>query len=197
MTSVVSICNLALSNIGKDNIQDLNEPTAEARACKQFYEHVRDTLLQGYPWKFAARSLSLGEVTNDKAMEWRYAYSRPTDCLKVRSIGPTRKDAINADGTSGALPHDVAGGRIYCDVSPAFLNYTRRITDPSVFNPLFVEALAWHLAVRLAMPLTRDPKLRADAFQLAMQTQGAAEMADANEVRESSDIESEFIQERG
>ena len=197
MTSVVSICNLALSNIAKDNIQDLNEPTAEARACKQFYEHVRDTLLQAYPWKFAARSRSLGEVANDKPGEWRYAYERPTDCLKVRSIGPTRRYTFSNEASTNAIPYDVAGGIVYCDLSPAFLNYTFRLTDPSRFSPLFIEALSWHLAVRLAMPLTRDPKLRADAFQLAMQTQGAAEMADANETRETYDHDSELVEVRG
>ena len=47
------------------------------------------------------------------------------------------------------------------------------------------------------MPLTRDPKVRADAFQLAMRTQGQAEMADANEERETSNHDSEFVTERG
>ncbi len=44
MASVVSICNLALSNIGKDNINALTDAGAEARACSQFYEHVRDMM---------------------------------------------------------------------------------------------------------------------------------------------------------
>ena len=53
-----------------------------------------------------------------------------------------------------------------------------------------------HLAVRLAMPLTRDPKIRSDAWQVASQMTGAAQMADANETRETSDHVSEFIEGR-
>lgn len=198
MASIVSICNLALSNLGKDSINALSEPTAEARACNQFYEHVRDVLLQGYPWRFAGKTQSLAQVTNEKVGAWCYAYARPSDCLKVRWL---RQEYATDDPSSLAdeiaTPYDIEGGTIYCHLSPAFLRYTVRLVDPTKFSPLFVEALSWHLAVRLAMPLTRDPKVRADAFQLAMRTQGSAEMADANEVRETSDHATEFVTGRG
>lgn len=199
MSSEVYICNLALSNLGKTNISDLSEPTAEARACNQFYAHTRDTLLQAYPWRFAGKTVSLAEVPNDKPGAWRYAYRRPTDCLKVRWV---RREYSTIDPTPQTLqqeilnPYDFEGTTLYCNLSPAFLRYTFRLTDPTKFTPLFIDALAWHLAVRLAMPLTRDPKIRADAFQLAMRMQAAAEMADANEVRETSDHDSELIEVR-
>lgn len=194
MTSIVSICNLALTNLGKENISALSEATAEARACNQFYAHVRDILLQAYPWRFAGKTQSMAEVTNTKVGAWGYAYDRPSDCLKVRWLRP--EYAIDDPSTVAdeiAVPYDIEGNTIYCNFSPAFLRYTTRLTDPTKYSPLFVEALAWHLAVRLAMPLTRDPKVRADAYQLAVQTTGAAETADANEVRETSNHASEFV----
>lgn len=199
MTSVVSICNLALSNIAKDNINDLSEPTAEARACNQFYEHVRDTLLQAYPWKFATKTQSLAECANDKPSVWRYAYQRPIDCLKIRWVRPQYSELVMQPRSCQeeiSYQHEVEGKTIYCHLSPAMLRYTYRLTDPTKFSPLFIEALSWHLAVRLAMPLTRDPKLRADAFQLATRTQGAAEMADASEQLETSDHDSELVEAR-
>ncbi|WP_244642410.1 hypothetical protein [Phyllobacterium sp. 628] len=185
-------------NLGKSNINALTEPNAEARACNQFYEHVRDMLLQGYPWRFAGKTQSLAQLTNDKLGKWAYAYSRPVDCLKVRWVRPaySTTDMRKEEGAlipEYSYPHDIEGTTIYSDLSPAFLRYTVRLTDPTKFTPLFVDALAWHLAVRLAMPLTRDPKMRADAFQLAQQTQGLAQEADANEVRETSDHETEFV----
>ncbi|RWF70085.1 MAG: hypothetical protein EOQ34_19885 [Mesorhizobium sp.] len=201
MASIVSICNLALSNLGKDNISALTDAGAEARACNQFYDQTRDALLQGYPWRFAGKTASLAEVTNDKPGAWKYAYRYPTDCLKVRYLrpayvenDPTDYSAAQAD--SFGFAHEIEGQTIYCDLSPAFLRYTFRNVDPTKYPPLFIEALSWHLAVRFAMPLTRDPKMRADAFQLAQQTQGLAQMADANETRETSDHDSEFATER-
>lgn len=200
MASVVSICNLALSNLGKDNINALTEASAEARACNQFYEHTRDLLLQGYPWRFAGKTQSLAEVANAKLGAWKYAYQRPNDCLKVRWVRPEYSTVDPCPQTLQeeiANPYEIEGETVYCNLSPAFLRYTWRITDPTKFPPLFVEALSWHLSVKLSMPLTRDPKVRADAFQLAQRTQGAAEMADANEVRETSDYESDIVTARG
>lgn len=199
MTSVVSICNLALSNLAKENIQDLDEGSVEARLCKQFYEHSRDTLLQVFPWRFARKTGSLAEITNTKGKRWLYAYKRPTDCLKVRRVtDETHLDYLPyADGAvAGGYPYDIEGTTVFCDLSPAFLDYTWRVDDVTKFPPLFVDALAWHLAVRLAMPVTRDPKIRADAFQLATKMQNEAAAADANEVRETSDYPSEMMEAR-
>lgn len=199
MASVVSICNLALSNIGKDNISALTDAGAEARACSQFYEHTLDTLLQGYPWRWAGVSVSLAETANDRLGKWAKAYQRPADCLKVRWVRPAYSEDEPALSIQEELmiPYEVEGQSIYCNLSPAFLSYTSRVTDPSLFSPLFVDALAWNLAVRLAMPLTRDPKLRADAWQVANQMTGQAQMMDANEERESYDHVSELIVGRG
>ena len=44
MTSIISICNLALASIGKDSINALTEPTVEARACNRFFAPARDAL---------------------------------------------------------------------------------------------------------------------------------------------------------
>lgn len=200
MASIVSICNLALTNLGKDNINALSEPSAEARACNQFYDLVRDQLLQGYPWRFAGKTAALAQLTNDKPGAWGYAYQRPTDCLKVRWVRP---EYSATDPSPQSLqeeignPYEIEGQTIYCNLSPAFLRYTYRLTDPTKYSPLFAEALGWHLAVRLAMPLTRDPKVRGDTFQLAMRMQAVAETADANEVRETSDHDSELVTGRG
>lgn len=197
MTSIVSICNIALSNIGKDNISALNEATPEARACNQFYEHVRDMLLQAYPWRWAGKTQSLAEIANTKPGAWGYAYQRPTDCLKLRYVRPEySEDDVDLEGVktdSFGVMHELEGQTIYTDISPAFLRYTFRVTDPTKFPPLFVEALAWHLSVRLAMPLTRDPKIRSDCFTIANGMQATAQMQDANEERETSDITSDLV----
>lgn len=198
MTSVVSICNLALSNLGLDTINALSEPTAEARACNLFYDQARDTLLQAYPWHFAGKTQALASLTNDKPGAWGYAYKRPNDCLKIRWVRPAYStvDLQPTKQQEIMLPYDVEGETVYCNLSTAFLRYTCRVTDPSKFPPLFIDALAWALTVRLAMPLTRDMKQRNDAFKLAQIARGEAETADANETRETSDIDGEFVEVR-
>lgn len=196
MTSKVAICNLALSNLGKANIASLDEASAEARACKQFYDHTLLAMLQGYPWMFARTTQALAQITNDKPNRWLYAYARPVDCLKVvRVTDELMLDYVRYDKASalaGGHAYAIEGDTIYTAVGPAYLEYTGEITDPTKFPPMFVDALSWALSVRLAMPLTRDPKLRADAFQLANVTLAQAASADANEVRNVSDSPAEW-----
>ncbi|OJF92064.1 hypothetical protein AX761_21735 [Rhizobium sp. 58] len=200
MSSEIFICNLALSNIGKQNISDLNEAGAEARACRQFYAFCRDTLLQVYPWRFAGKTQSMGQIVNDKPGAWGYAYNRPNDCLKVRYV---RENYSLTPDASAPMPgpvghpYEIEDGKIYCNLSPALLRYTWRIIDPTKFPPLFIDALSWSLSARLSMPLTKDLGLRNSSNQAASATRLAAEAADANEERETSDITSELVAERG
>jgi hypothetical protein len=184
MTSVVSICNLALSNIGKANISTLTEASAEARACNQFYEQTRDAFLQSFPWSVAGKTAALAEVTNDKLGRWQRAYMLPTDCLKVRSIQPdpvapqreqSQLERLAADYANG---FEIEGETLYTNLAPCFLVYTYRMTDPTKLTPLMVDALAWNLAVPLAMPLTRDPKIRADSKNIAQAASAEAAAAD-------------------
>lgn len=200
MSSVVFICNLALSNIGKDNISDINEASTEAKVCKQFYEHTRDMLLQAHTWRWATRTQAMAAVANTKEGRWKHAYQRPSDCLKVhrvydemqRDYIPGGHDWIKA----GGYDYAIEGRVIFTNINPAFLQYTRRVVDPVQFPPLFVDALAWHLATRLAMPLTRDPRIRADALQIAAQMTADAAISDANEVRQVSDYPTDWHEAR-
>lgn len=195
MASVIEICNLALSNVGKENINSLDEASPAARACRQFYAHTRDLLLQDHSWGFAGKTESLAEIENDKPGQWSFAYERPVDCLKVRWVRPrySLDDGKLTKQQEFSIPYEVEGQHIYCDLSPAFLRFTFKLVDPSLFPALFTDALSWHLAVRLAMPLTKDPKIRADALQVAGAQTDAAKLADANEEPANSDIESEFV----
>lgn len=199
MSSVVFICNLALANIGKESIGSINEASAEARACKQFYDIVLDTALQSYPWRWAMKTAALAEVTNTKPNRWLYAYQRPSDCLMVRRLLDESMASYIPHGEgikAGEHDREIEGQTIFCDLSPAYLQYTQRLTDPAKFPPLFVDALGMALSARIAYPITRDLKVRADAVTLAAQAMETAKAADANEVRETSDAPSEFMEAR-
>lgn len=199
MASVVEICNLALGNLGKDDISSIDEASAEAKACKKFYGITRDTALQAYPWTWARATISLAEVTNLKPNKWLYAYQRPSGCLKIILVtDETMADYMpSGDGIAlGGHKYEVEGQLIYCDLSPAYLVYTSLVEDPELFSPGFVDAVSAALAARLAMPITRDLKIRADAVALARSSMGSAQEADANEERSSSDYPSDRIEAR-
>lgn len=195
MLSDVLICNLALANIGKETISAMTQAGAEARACSLYYGPTLNMMLQSYPWRFAGRSVTLAEITNDKTGQWAHAYQHPTDCLKVRWVRPEYSADTGAMSTQDEIgfPHEVEGQAIYCDLTPAVLRYTTSDVDASMFPALFADAMSWHLAARLALPLTRDPSVRAEALKFANMMTGQAQMADANEQRETTDHDSEFV----
>jgi hypothetical protein len=200
MASTVSICNLALGHLGADKIDALTEASTEARACNRFYSQTLDALLAaGHPWRFARHEAVLAEVTGVTGGRWSHTYALPADLLRVREVRPpdgTLSGVIlPGDLTSrdeGGAPYALFGDRLLTDLSPVSLSYIRRVDDPTKFPPLFVEALSWHLAARLAMPLTRDANQRQAAFQMALQTQAAASAADANDERTGSSFISDY-----
>jgi hypothetical protein len=44
------------------------------------------------------------------------------------------------------------------------IRYVKKVTDPTVFDPLFVEVLALQLALKLVMPLSQDKVLRREIY---------------------------------
>jgi hypothetical protein len=177
MTSVVGICNLALSHLGLDRIDSLTEASAQARASALHYEQARDVMLSAYPWSFAKTAVVLAELTNDWPERWEYRFQRPTDCLKILRL----VSAIDLRNVVTPEPHELRGLSIYGRISPSTLEYIRRVSDPTDFSAMFVDALSWQLASRLAMPLTRDPKLRQVMGETAAIMLNEAMAQDAND----------------
>jgi len=158
MNSEVMICNLALSNIGKTGINSLEEASSEA----------------------------LAQLLVPSSSAWTRAYQRPHDCLKISGLidHPFR---CNEDPRSHNPAYTLVGDTILCDLSPAFLDYTARMIDPAYYPVLFTQALSWQLSARISIPMTQDPRLRADIYQMAVSAFNKAASHDANEAHKHFD----------
>jgi hypothetical protein len=176
--SVAQICNIALSRIGITLIiSDIDEGSAEATACKTLFDPLRDALLAAFPWPFANRRFTLNLIEEEPTDEWAYSYRLPADFLSIRRIensyqiqGSTEVVAWtsdsdnfikrNADRVSGSVPFKIAGdatGQIlYCDINPATIEYTTRVTDNGLLPTDFGMLMAWNLAAELAPALARN-----------------------------------------
>ena len=186
MATEVDICNLALAHLGDDaTIASLNPPEGSAQAEKaaRFYPIARNNLLEMHTWNFAAKRENLALTTNTLD-QWDYAYVAPADMMSpVAVISPsaqndyaTRMSAGDTPGgiTSNYAPTIVAGqytpqqfsiegNLIYTNQENAMLRYQAFITDPSLFSPLFVMTLSWHLASMLAGPVIKGDQGAAEA----------------------------------
>lgn len=91
MASVIEICNRALSNIGNNrSINSLEEASKEAGQCSLYYESIRDAVLADFDWNFATKNIALAD-TNNPPQDWDYAYTYPTDCLRIIEIPLPRR----------------------------------------------------------------------------------------------------------
>ena len=204
MATEVDICNLALAHLGDDaTIATIKPPEGSAQAEKaaRFYPIARDTLLQMHTWNFASKRISLALTTNTLD-QWDYAYAAPSDMMSpVAVISPsaqndyaTRMSSGDTPGgiTSNYAPTIVAGqytpqqfaieGKlIYTNQENAMLRYQAFVTDPSLFSPLFVTTLSWHLASMLAGPVIKGDQGMAEAkraTQMMVQYMQSAKQAD-------------------
>ena len=148
--SEVQICNLALLKFGTLTITSLDDGTKEARACKVFYPLIRDELLYSYPWNFAMKRADISaQLADTPAFEWDYAYTIPSDCLRVWELYGTDAEWI------------VENGKLLTNQDEEiYIRYIFQEIATGNFNPSFVNCLATRLGAELASKLADDNKLR-------------------------------------
>lgn len=165
MADAVTICNLALSRIGKKaSVTTLIPPDGEeAEACSRFYPLALSSMLDLHDWAFATKRAGLSELA-DGAVEkgpWAHAYSVPADCKRVINLEPGGHDNKLPKWMKAKplpipkkIPFEVVGthfGRvILTDYECAYVRYVCSEPKESQFSGLFTDALVWLLAAYLA-----------------------------------------------
>ena len=147
--TVVSICNGALSLMGADRISSITENTEEAVVCNDRYEHVRDSVLQLYPWNCCIfrRILSIDVVA--PAFVYRYQFVLPTSprCLTVISVEETDDWIIENE-------------HLVTDSDKISIVYLGRVTDASKYPPHLAELISSRLATEISYKLVGDVQIQ-------------------------------------
>lgn len=169
MASKTDICNLALSHLGisKEIANVTTEQSAEAKACRRFYDVARQAVLKDYSWPFASKYFVLNLIEENPNDEWDFLYRYPNDCLLIRRILSGVRDDTEASKINYKIAQDNSGQVIYTDKENAEIEYTIDTTNEDIFPSDFVLALSFRLAAYMAPRLTAgDPfNLGAKAFQ--------------------------------
>ena len=213
MASEVDICNMALSGIRGGSINSITEPSLQAQQCKLKYPFLRDMLLRDVPWNFAHKVESLALLTDD-LHNWVYAYQYPSDCLYINKLildfeefgdtgdGVTRSrhiEDIYSPDLGRQVKYEIQnvdGNRVIAANEPSLrISYRKKITDPYLFDTLFIQAFVKLLESELAIPVVGAEvgrQLRSDAIQLY---KGYLEEATAATQNESyvPPVDSDFI----
>lgn len=195
------ISNLALSHLGSSKtIANFDtERSAEANACREYFDTCVEEVLQGFHWPFATKIASLGLLETDPNSEWAYSYQYPSDCLDIRRIlSGTRDDSKDTEIKYRVLGDDT-GKVIYTDKDDAEAEYTMNITDPARWSADFATAVSFLLAAYIAARVTGgDPfKKGTQCFQMFQMKMPKVQARQANEQKYEREPVSEFERVRG
>lgn len=196
--SAVTICNMAIGNIGNSQpIEDFypNERSTEAFQATLWYEHARRQALEDHDWNFARKrvALSIHEEAAPTGI-WTYRYVYPSDCIKARFI----------ESPSGPLgdmvPFEIevisSEKTILTDAESANLIYTRDQTLTSLFSSKFVSTLSYLLAHYMAFPLTGDIRIKQNALEMYQGMLRSASGSNAQEGASRAPREASWISGR-
>ena len=225
MVAVVDLCNAALSECGaRGTITSLSDTSPMAVQCSIHYNRLRQKLLRAAQWGFARQQeplTLLGQYQlNTSPYPWPFMYAYPADCLHIRyllwqpiysttTVAPNVSDIGSAFYMRPSRNHRFLKGNyllpgntevsvvIFTNVRNAICVYTQDVTDPTLFDVSFSEALIALLASRLVVPLTGNIGLKKDLEAVAMQYVIDARVADGNEGLSSTDHTPDWMRTRG
>jgi hypothetical protein len=195
MSSDVEICNIALSRVAfTQPIASFTERSKPAEQCRTFYAPMRELVLQAFPWPFAESIVALADL-GSPAPGWAYRYRYPADCLSVREIvQPGWRRALSSDQQIPfKIGYDAGGRVIHTDQPEASCRFTFKVEDSTLFDAQFADALAWRLAMELALPVSSKPDLQQFAAQQYQMALTIAEGSAFEESQDDPEPESEFI----
>jgi len=158
VSSETDICNLALQRLGAKSISNLTEDSPAGRACNRVYDHARDSELRAHSWSFARARVSLPAAATPPAFGFLQQYPLPSDYLRI--LPNALIDDWQIEGRS-ILTNTAA---------PLLLVYIKRVTDPNMFDELFVALLVARIAMDISEALTQSNTKRqaaAEGYKLA------------------------------
>jgi hypothetical protein len=150
-TSPADPVNAALRRIGyKLRVGNLYDGSAASNQVLDIYGQTRDQLLRSGNWGFAQRTIN-GVITTGATTPWLYAYTYPTDCLRVRALFPLGYDTNNPVRARYLVASSgVSTKYILTNLASAVIVYTAQITFLNPWDNLFTEAFILALAKRLS-----------------------------------------------
>jgi hypothetical protein len=147
MASPVSICNLALTNLGADRITALSDNSENARRLTAIYDACLEDVLRSHPWNFAIIRQQLALLSSTPVFGYEYEFQLPGDCLRVVEV---------SDGTNLITDFKIEGRKLLASNNSVSIKYIGNITDPNQYTSQFIFVFASRLAAEIAYAVTNN-----------------------------------------
>ena len=191
MASTVDICNSALNLLGASTISALTDDSKNARLCNQRYEPVRNRVFRSHAWNCIHKRVQLAQNSTAPVIEYSYAYSLPSDCLRVLKVHNGTTDSI-----ASSIDYKLEGRNIVTDEGTIYLIYIALITDPNEYDSYLQESISHQLAADIAYAVTNNATLANNYMTRADERLREARFVDATENSLGTIESSEFTDAR-
>jgi len=176
MASEVDIANSALNLLGASTISAFTDDSKNARLVNQRYEPVRDRVFRSHAWNCLHKRVQLAQNTTAPVVEYSYAYSLPSDCLRVLKIHNGTTDSIVSE-----IDYKIEGRNIVTNEGTVYLIYIAKITDPNLYDTYLQESISHQLAADLCYAITNNATLANNYMVRADERLREARFVDATE----------------
>ena len=199
MSSQIDICNLALNHLGMKGITSLTENNPSAIALNNYYNPCRDDTLSDYNWPFANVKAALVSVSDDVLeLEWDYIYVYPTQALAIWNVYDESTVDNKWEQEFETSFQVTENRRVICsNLETAYVEYTRRLTDTSIYSPRFVMVFSYKLAASMAHTLTGDVDMGIKLLDIYNMYLGEAKRLGYQERKKKPKQTSSYVNSRG
>jgi len=151
MASKVQIINRALIALGfTTTITDIDEDSVAAQLAKAIWDTCVEHTLASHPWSCAQQRWEIAADADAPIWGFAYQYTKPADCVAVFEMQDQESYDWKVERSKIVTDHG----------SPIFVSGNGKVTNPGEFDAAMVEALAYKLAMEMAVPLTQSKTLR-------------------------------------
>lgn len=172
MSSVVEICNAALTGLGAELISSLEETSEQAIRCNLVWNTSRRAVLRLHPWKFAIHTEELARLANiNRKFRYDYSFRLPADYIRLLRV---------------YLDHDykLEGNVIYTNSESCKIKYVYDNKDTSSWDSAFTDLMSAKVQKEIAYAITRDKGMVQLSNEIYFQ-----KLIDAQVIGASEDIE--------
>ncbi len=145
----IGLWKMAANMLGELPLTSVDDDSRIARLLDDEYDQARDSELRKHHWNFAIKRASLPADVHKPAFGWARSFTLPADYIALLPL------TSDGQGASPSLSYVLEGQHILCDATaPLKIRYVFRETREGYFDPLFADALAASLALRISHNIT-------------------------------------------
>src|SRR3989304_6401501 len=155
MPQEVDVFNVALSKIGAEPVDNVNDGSINAAHCNRLYPPLRKALLRSPHWNFAEDRAELVQGATP-AFEFSFSYGLPPDLLKIKEYNGESLDTSNLLLTQILKRFKIEGRLLLTNDGEVKIVYVKDVKNPDQWASLFYQTITTWLASDLALAIAKD-----------------------------------------